>query len=113
MILEIATLDVKPGHEQEFESDFAVASEHISGAQGYVVHELHRCIETPGRYVLLAWWETLADHTEGFRKSPGYLEWKQLLHPYYEPFPTVEHFTLAYSPASRENPAGSPRVGTF
>lgn len=59
---------------------------------GYLSHELRRCMENPERYVLLVRWETLEDHTEGFRGSAGYEEWKRLLHHFYDPFPTVQHF---------------------
>jgi len=92
MIVEVAVLNVKPSHEAAFERDFAIASEYISSIDGYVSHELQRCIETPNRYLLLARWKSLEAHTEGFRKSPQYLRWKELLHHYYDPFPTVEHY---------------------
>lgn len=93
MILEVAMLDVRPGQEDAFEDAFAEASSIISSMQGYLEHELQRCIERPSRYVLLVRWETLEDHTEGFRGSPEYQRWKALLHHFYDPFPTVEHFT--------------------
>ncbi len=92
MILEVALLDVLPGRTDEFEEAFAEASEIISSAPGYRSHELQRCVETPGRYILLVRWETLRDHTEGFRNSDGNGEWKRLLHHFYAPVPTVEHF---------------------
>ncbi|MBK1884591.1 antibiotic biosynthesis monooxygenase [Luteolibacter pohnpeiensis] len=94
MILEVAILDVKPGEEAAFERDFSDASSYISSVSGYICHELHRCVEDQSRYVLLAHWETLEAHTEGFRQSPQYSEWKRLLHHYYDPFPTVEHYSL-------------------
>lgn len=94
MILEVALLDVLPDKTDGFEMAFAEASEIISAAPGYLSHELQRCIETPERYVLLVRWETLEDHTGGFRGSDGYQEWKRLLHHFYEPFPTVRHFEL-------------------
>jgi heme-degrading monooxygenase HmoA len=53
---------------------------------------LDRCIEQPKRYLLLVEWERLEDHTEGFRGSPQYGTWKELLHHFYEPFPVVEHY---------------------
>jgi heme-degrading monooxygenase HmoA len=93
MILEVAILNVKPGEEPAFERDFRKASQYISQSAGYISHELQRCLETKNRYLLLAKWETLEAHTEGFRKSPVYLEWKRLLHHYYDPFPVVEHYT--------------------
>lgn len=94
MILEVALLDVLPGRSDEFEKAFAEASKIISSAPGHISHELQRCIETPERYVLLVRWETLEDHTEGFRGSDAYQEWKRLLHHFYDPFPTVRHFRL-------------------
>jgi heme-degrading monooxygenase HmoA len=95
MILEAARLDVIPGREAEFERAFAQASPLIASTRGYLGHSLRRCLECPSRYLLLVRWNTLEDHTQGFRASPQYQEWKRLLHPFYEPFPTVEHFAPA------------------
>ncbi|MOA65193.1 hypothetical protein D3C78_1914890 [compost metagenome] len=60
--------------------------------KGYVHHELQKCLEKENKYVLLVRWETLEDHTIGFRGSEEYQAWKALLHHYYDPFPVVEHF---------------------
>jgi heme-degrading monooxygenase HmoA len=92
MILESAILDVKPGRSREFEAAFAEARHIISASPGYISHELQRCIEKPGRYILLVRWRALEDHTVGFRKSAAYQEWKRLLHHFYDPFPSVEHY---------------------
>ncbi len=95
MILEVAVLDVRPGQEDDFEDAFKKASSIISSMHGYVSHQLRRCLENHSRYILLVEWETLEDHTIGFRGSPEYQEWKQLLHHFYDPFPTVEHYEAA------------------
>lgn len=92
MILEVAILDVIPGKEKEYEAAFAEASGIISSMKGYLSHELKKCVEKENRYILLVHWETLEDHTKGFRKSEEYKEWKALLHHFYDPFPKVEHF---------------------
>ncbi|MGA8007287.1 MAG: antibiotic biosynthesis monooxygenase [Burkholderiales bacterium] len=94
MILESAILDVKPGQTREFEAAFAKAQTIIGASPGYIAHELQRCIEKPNRYLLLVRWQTLEDHTDGFRKSGPYQEWKRLLHHFYDPFPIVEHYKL-------------------
>jgi len=91
-ILEVAMLDVKPGQEKAFENAFKQAQDIISGMQGYISHELQKCVENPSRYLLLVKWETLADHTTGFRESKEYTQWRALLHHFYEPFPDVQHF---------------------
>lgn len=91
-ILEIALLNVKSGQSESFEASFRQASAIISGIKGYTGHELRKCVEDDHKYALLVHWETLEDHTVGFRESPQYQEWKTLLHHYYDPFPVVEHY---------------------
>jgi heme-degrading monooxygenase HmoA len=93
-ILEVAILDIKTGLTEEFEAAFTTASKIISAMPGYIAHELQRCVETPDRYILLVRWAKLEDHTVGFRGSPEYQQWRSLLHHFYDPFPTVEHYYL-------------------
>ena len=93
MVLEVAILNVRRGQSEVFEATFLEAQRIISAMPGYQRHELRRCVETPDRYLLLVWWDSLASHTEGFRKSPAYERWRQLLHHFYDPFPEVEHYT--------------------
>ena len=92
MILEAAMLQIRPGRESAFEAAFGAASPIIAGIDGYLGHELQRCVDTPGRYLLLVRWRSLEDHTVGFRESPSYQRWRELLHHFYDPFPGVEHF---------------------
>ena len=92
MILEVAILNVVKGREKQFEEDFKIAGQYISSINGYVRHSLRKCIEQENKYILLVDWENIEDHTTGFKQSKQYLEWKNLLHNYYDPFPTVEHF---------------------
>ncbi|MGS2777200.1 antibiotic biosynthesis monooxygenase family protein [Robertmurraya sp. GLU-23] len=93
MILEAVMLQVREGLEEEYEDAFRQASSIISSMRGYQSHELQRCLEVKGKYLLLVKWDTLEDHTIGFRGSAEYQEWKLLLHHFYDPFPTVEHFS--------------------
>jgi heme-degrading monooxygenase HmoA len=92
VILEHALLDVVPGREPAYEEAFAEAKSIISSMKGFVSLRLERCIESPSRYLLLVEWETLEDHTVGFRGSEEYQRWRALLHEFYDPFPTVEHY---------------------
>ena len=94
MILEVAILDVIPNQERDFEAVFEQASPIIASMPGYISHQLQRCVEKQNRFILLVNWETLEDHTVGFRRSEGYQEWRKLLHHFYDPFPTVEHYQL-------------------
>ena len=92
MILEVAVLNIRAGEAAAFESAFAQAHKIISSMPGYVSHQLQRCMETSDKYLLLVNWWKLEDHTIGFRQSAQYQEWKRLLHHFYDPFPTVEHY---------------------
>lgn len=93
MILEHALLPVIPGQEDDFLAAFTRARPIITRMPGCRTVRLARSIETPHLFVLLVEWETLTDHTVGFRGSPEYLQWKALLHQFYRPFPEVGHFT--------------------
>ncbi len=96
VILEVAILDIKPGLSSEFEIAFKTASAIIASMPGYISHELQRCVETANRYILLVRWQTLEDHTIGFRQSSEYQAWRSLLHHFYDPFPQVEHYKVIF-----------------
>ena len=97
MILEHALLPVKPGREEEFVAVFGEAKQIISSMAGFRSLSLSRCQERANTFLLLVEWETLEDHTVGFRGSPEYDDWRRLLHDFYDPFPVVEHFDLVHS----------------
>jgi len=92
-VLELAVLNVKQGQQADFEAAFAKAEAIIASMSGYISHSLGRCIEDKARYSLMVSWQDLESHEQGFRKSEEYKEWKALLHHFYDPFPTVEHYT--------------------
>ena len=92
MITEIAVLNIKKGKSKLFETAFNEAQSIISSMKGYIEHELLKCLEEDDKYLLIVRWQTLEDHTKGFRNSNQYNEWKKLLHHFYEPFPNVEHY---------------------
>ncbi|MBO9593415.1 MAG: antibiotic biosynthesis monooxygenase [Niabella sp.] len=85
-------LNIIPGMEPDFLASFEKAESIISSMNGYLQHELLKSVAEAGKYVLIVRWQTLEDHTEGFRKSAAYQEWKRLLHHFYDPFPVVEHY---------------------
>jgi heme-degrading monooxygenase HmoA len=92
MIIEIAQLTIRPGSERQFEAAFLTAIKVLGGSKGYLTHELQRSVETPNRYALIVHWQTLEDHTVGFRGSPAFTEWRAHIGPFLESPPVVEHF---------------------
>ncbi len=92
MILEAAILNVKSGQAVAFEAAMAAARPLIAASKGCEGMEDRPGHEDPNRYLPLVRWARLEDHTEGFRGSERYQDWKAALHHFYEPFPSVEHY---------------------
>ncbi len=92
MILEVAMLTVHAGQERAFETAMQQAAPVIASSPGYLGHELRRCMETPGHYLLLVQWETLEAHTVGFRQSPAFAKWREIIGGFFAAPPVVEHY---------------------
>lgn len=92
MIVEHAILDVKPGQAEAYEAALREAVPFMAAMPGFIRMEVRPCVEKAGRYLLRVEWETLEAHTLGFRGSENYKNWSALLHPFYSPFPVVEHY---------------------
>jgi heme-degrading monooxygenase HmoA len=92
VILEAGILNIREGQQDAFEAALNRARSLISSTPGFLAFNLHRCIETPNRYLLLVQWESVHAHTIGFRQSDRYRQWRALLHEFYDPFPVIEHF---------------------
>lgn len=95
MILELADLRIQPGKQADF--DIAIQrgiDQVISKAKGFNGYKINRGIESPERYVLMIFWETLENHTVDFRESPAFQEWRSIVGSYFTSPPVVEHFNL-------------------
>jgi len=93
MILEIAQIEILSQKNEEFEEAFNFAVKNIlTKAKGFIFHEMNRCIENPEKYVLLIQWETLEDHTEGFRKSELFAQWREVIGKFFASPPVVYHY---------------------
>jgi len=91
-ILEVAVLDVRPGHALAFKAALSEAMPLIRRQPGCRAAEVRPCLENPQRYLLMVDWTDVAAHEDGFRRSEDYRRWRALLHGFYEPFPLVEHY---------------------
>lgn len=100
MVIELATITVAEGQETAFEAAFAVAQRYIAESPHSLAHMLTRCLEHPSRYVLRIEWDTLEGHTEAFRGSAAFQEYRALLYPLYAAPPEVVHYNQVSLPAS-------------
>jgi heme-degrading monooxygenase HmoA len=92
MILEIAHFQISAGSQAGFEAAFATAQDILASMPGYLGHELHHCIEDESEYQLLVRWRTVEDHTQGFRGSPRFAQWRALLSPFFAAPPNALHY---------------------
>jgi len=95
VILEVADIRIRPGTQAEF--DVAIqngVSAVLSKAEGFRGYKINRGIESPERYLLMVFWDTLENHTIDFRGSPAFAQWRAIVGPFFAVAPSVEHFTL-------------------
>jgi heme-degrading monooxygenase HmoA len=94
VIVETATISVEPGREDEFLAALEQAKKVLAQAQGWRDIRVHRGIERPAVFLLALTWESLEDHTEGFRGGDLFAQWRALIGPYFAQPPEVEHWTI-------------------
>jgi len=95
MILEVADIRIQPGRQAEFDEAIERGLRTvISQAKGFKGWKVNKGIESPERYLLQIFWDTLEDHTVGFREGPLFPQWRAIVGPFFASPPVVEHFTL-------------------
>ncbi|MDH4181809.1 MAG: antibiotic biosynthesis monooxygenase [Betaproteobacteria bacterium] len=95
MILELADIRIQPGQQAAFdEAIVRGVTTVIAKAKGFRGWKVNKGVESPERYLLMIFWDTLEDHTAGFRGSPAFAEWRAIVGPFFASPPHVEHFTL-------------------
>jgi heme-degrading monooxygenase HmoA len=95
MILEIADIRIPPGQQAAFDEAIQRGlTTVVNQAKGFRGYKINKCIESPERYVLMIYWDTLEDHTVGFRQGPLFTQWRAIVGPFFAQPPHVEHFSL-------------------
>lgn len=95
MILEIADIRIPPGRQADFDAAILRGlTTVVSTAKGFRGYKVNKCVETPERYVLMIYWETLENHTVDFRGGPLFAQWRAIVGPFFAQPPHVEHFEL-------------------
>jgi heme-degrading monooxygenase HmoA len=95
LILELADIRIQPGQQAAFEEALQRGvNTVIARAVGFKGYKVNKGIESPERYILQIFWETLENHTVDFRGGPLFAEWRAIVGPFFAGPPTVEHFTL-------------------
>jgi heme-degrading monooxygenase HmoA len=98
MILEVADVRIQPGQQAAFDQAIVHGVESvIAKAKGYRGYKVQHSIESPERYLLMIFWDTLDNHMVDFRQSPAFAQWRAIVGPFFAQAPLVEHFELLSS----------------
>ncbi|RZU77100.1 heme-degrading monooxygenase HmoA [Micromonospora kangleipakensis] len=92
MVLEVALIDVTPGHEDAFAAAYVQAYPIITSTEGCRSARMTRGVESPSRFVLLVEWDSVEAHDVNFRQSEKFPQWRALIGPHFAGPPLVEHF---------------------
>jgi heme-degrading monooxygenase HmoA len=95
MILEIADIRIPPGKQAEFDAAIIHGlTTVLSKSKGFAGYKVNKGVESPERYILMVYWQTLENHTIDFRGGPLFAQWRAIVGPYFAAPPVVEHFEL-------------------
>ncbi|MGE0349489.1 antibiotic biosynthesis monooxygenase family protein [Hydrogenophaga sp.] len=95
MILEHADIRIDPAKSSAFEEAILRGvTTVVAKSKGFKGFKVNRSIESPGRYLLMIYWDTLEDHTVGFRGSDAFAQWRAIVGPFFAQPPVVEHLEL-------------------
>lgn len=95
MILELADIRIHPGQNAAFDEAIQRGLREVIGkAKGFQGFKVNKGIESPERYILQIFWDTLDNHTVDFRQSEAFVQWRAIVGPFFAAPPVVEHFDL-------------------
>ena len=95
MILELADIRIHAGQQTAFDEAIQRGlADVISKAKGFRGYKVNKGVESPERYVLMIFWDTLENHTVDFRESPAFVQWRSIVGSFFAVPPVVEHFSL-------------------
>ena len=90
MILEVADIRIQPGRQAEFEAAIVRGvTEVIAQAKGFRGWKVNRGVESPERFLLHIFWDTLEDHTVTFREGPLFPQWRAIVGPFFAITPVM------------------------
>jgi heme-degrading monooxygenase HmoA len=103
MVLEVALIDVFPGMEDAFAVSYRLGHPILAGTPGCRSVRMTRGVESPSRFVLLVEWDSVEAHSENFRGTERFAQWRALIGGYFAKPPVVEHF-IDVEPGERLGP---------
>ena len=92
MVLEVAEMHIQPGMVDAFLKALPAGVDVLRQAKGFQGIEVYRGEERPEVVLLTLHWQTLEDHTVGFREGPLFPQWRAVISPFFASPPVVTHW---------------------
>lgn len=91
MVFEIARITIDSANAEAFEAAVAKAEPYFRADMGCTGFALQRVVEEPGTYHLVVGWTSVEAHTDLFRATQNFQEWRALAGPFFTAPPQVIH----------------------
>ncbi|MEJ7598849.1 MAG: antibiotic biosynthesis monooxygenase family protein [Kofleriaceae bacterium] len=92
MVIEYIRYTVPADRHSEFLVAYRSAGELLSVAPGCARYEIAQGVEQPDHFVVRIEWSSVAEHEQGFRKSPGFQPFFELVKPFFAQIQEMKHY---------------------
>jgi quinol monooxygenase YgiN len=94
MIVEYTRYKIDESRRGAFEKDYQKAGESLTASSHCLAYELSRCAEDPDHYTLRIEWDSEEGHLKGFRSSPEFKTFFQVVQPYVKDIEEMRHYQV-------------------
>ena len=107
MVIEYIRYKIADSKQEQFLSDYRLASESLMRSPHCLAYELTRCGEEPDRFVLRLEWDSYEGHLQGFRNSPEFLDFFSHVRLYLTDVEEMHHYEMTDVVGSKEGASAS------
>jgi quinol monooxygenase YgiN len=94
VIVEYTRYKIDPEHRNAFADAYQKAAEPLQASEHCLAYELTQCIEGPDHHILRIEWTSEQGHLQGFRNSPEFISFLELVRPYVKNIVEMRHYRI-------------------
>jgi hemoglobin len=92
MVVEYIRYSIDEPRADAFEHAYSEASTILESAPECLGYEISRCEEEPSAFTVRIEWRSVKEHVEGFRRSPGFGRFLELVRPFFSDIQEMRHY---------------------
>ncbi|HEX3650551.1 MAG TPA: antibiotic biosynthesis monooxygenase family protein [Pseudonocardiaceae bacterium] len=94
MIVEYIRYSVPPEQATHFEQTYEKAADYLLASPHCLGYDVARCVDEPASYIVRIHWDSAAGHIGGFRSSPRFRSFFELVKPFFPDIAEMRHYDL-------------------